>query len=149
MNWKTAAARRYPQYHPPSIRPDARPRSRAGQCSSTSGMPAAHSPPMPMPKIARSANSIAYEVEKPLSAAKIENQMIDSVSGSLRPYLSAIVPAMVPPRSRITSVTVPSAPASARSTVKLCWMSMMMNARMLKSNESTIHPRNTAQKARH
>ena len=30
-----------------------------GQCSSTSGMPAAHSPPMPRPNSARSANSIA------------------------------------------------------------------------------------------
>ena len=55
----------------------------------------------------------------------------------------------VPPTSRIMSVTVPSAPASARSTVKLFWMSMMMNARMLKSKESTTQPRNTAQKARH
>jgi hypothetical protein len=47
------------------------------------------------------------------------------------------------------SVTVPSAPASALSTVKLSRMSMTMNARMLKSNESTTQPRNTAQKARH
>ncbi len=76
-------------------------------------MPAAHSPPMPRPNSARSANSIAYDVEKPHSAANTENQMIDSVSGSLRPYLSAIVPAMVPPTSRIISVMVPSRPARA------------------------------------
>ena len=88
-------------------------------------------------------------MEKPLRHAKIENHSTDSISGSLRPHLSAIVPATVPPTSRMTSVTVPSAPASARSTVKLCWMSMMMKVRMLKSNESTIHPRNTAQNARH
>ena len=75
--------------------------------------------------------------------------MIDSVSGSLRPYLSAIVPAIVPPTSRIISVTVPSTPASALSTVKLCWMSMTMKARMLKSKESTIQPSITAQNARH
>jgi hypothetical protein len=67
----------------------------------------------------------------------------------LRPHLSAAVPASVPPTSRIISVTVPSAPASARSTVKLFWMSMMMKARMLKSKESTTQPRNTAQNARH
>ena len=83
-------------------------------------MPAAHSPPMPRPKSARSPNNIAYEVENPHSAANTENHMIDSVSGSLRPYLSAIVPAMVPPRRRMTSVTVPSNPASARSMLKLC-----------------------------
>ena len=112
-------------------------------------MPAAHSPPMPRPKSARMANSIAYDVENPLRNAKSENHSTDSIRGSLRPHLSAAVPASVPPTSRMISVTVPSAPASARSTVKLCWMSMMMKARMLKSKESTIQPRNTAQNARH
>ena len=112
-------------------------------------MPAAHSPPMPKPKSARRAKSIPYDVEKPLRKAKIENHNTDSISGSFRPHLSAAVPAMVPPMSRIMSVTVPSNPARARSTVKLCWMSMMMNARMLKSNESTTQPRKTAQNARH
>ena len=76
-------------------------------------MPAAHSPPMPMPKSARSANSIVYDVEKPLRNANIDNQMIDSINGSLRPHLSAIAPATTPPTRRMTSVTVPSAPASA------------------------------------
>ena len=104
---------------------------------------------MPSPKRARSAKSIAYDVEKPLNAAKSENQSTETISGPLRPHLSAAVPAIVPPTSRITSVTVPSAPASALSTVKLFWMSRTMNVRMLKSNESTIHPRNTAQNARH
>ena len=97
-------------------------------------MPAAHSPPMPMPNSARKANSIAYEVENPLRQAKIENHTIDSISGSLRPYLSASVPAAAPPTSRMISVTVPSAPASARSTVKLFWMSIRMKVMMLKSN---------------
>ncbi len=82
-------------------------------------MPAAHSPPMPIPNPARSANSIPYDVENPLRKAKTENQSTDSISGSLRPYLSAIVPATAPPTRRMMSVTVPSAPASARSTVKL------------------------------
>src|SRR5687767_3847074 len=112
-------------------------------------MPAAHSPPMPRPNSARSAKSIAYDVEKPLSAANSENHSTDTISGPLRPHLSAAVPANVPPASRMNSVTVPSAPASALSTVKLFWMSMTMNVRMLKSNESTTQPRKTAQKARH
>jgi hypothetical protein len=63
--------------------------------------------------------------------------------------LSAAVPAIVPPMSRIISVTVPSAPASALLMSKLCRMSMTMNVRMLKSKESTTHPRKTAQNARH
>ncbi len=112
-------------------------------------MPAAHSPPMPIPKSARSANSIAYDVENPLRKAKTENQSTDSISGSLRPYLSASVPDATPPTSRITSVTVPSAPADARLTPKLFWMSIRMKVEIVKSNASTIHPRNTAQKARH
>ena len=112
-------------------------------------MPAAHSPPMPRPNSARIPNSTAYEGANPLRNAKSENQRTESIRGSLRPHLSAAVPAIVPPTSRIMSVTVPSAPASARSIVKLFWMSTTMNARMLKSNESTIQPRNTAQKARH
>ena len=95
------------------------PRSRAGQCSITSGMPAAHSPPMPMPNSAGNANNIPYEVEKPLSAAKIENQRIDSISGSLRPHRSAAVPASAPPTSRIISVTVPRIPARKLSTVNV------------------------------
>ena len=82
-------------------------------------MPAAHSPPIPMPKSARHANRIAYDVENPLSTVKSENQMIDSISGSLRPHRSAAVPAAAPPTSRNINVTVPSAPASALSTVKL------------------------------
>ena len=68
-----------------------------------------------MPKSARSANSIVYDVEKPLANAKIASHMIDSISGSLRPHLSAIAPETTPPARRMTSVTVPSAPASTAS----------------------------------
>ena len=48
-------------------------------------MPAAHGPPIPMPKRARKAKSIAYEVEKPLRNANSENHRIDSIRGSFRP----------------------------------------------------------------
>src|SRR5215510_4253144 len=148
-NWNVIDDRRYPQYHPPSIRPETKPRKRAGQCSNTRGMPAAHSPPIPMPNEARSPNSIAYEVEKPLKKANSENQRTESISGTLRPHLSASAPARVPPTRRMTNVTVPRRPASARSTEKLFSISMRMKVRMLKSNASTIQPRNTAQNARH
>src|SRR5216684_1982351 len=112
-------------------------------------MPADHSPPMPKPNSARKPNSIAYEVEKPLRNAKSENHNTDNINGNFRPYLSASVPATEAPESRMMSVTLPSAPASARSTVKLFWMSIRMKASMLKSNASTTQPRNTAQNARH
>ena len=69
------------------------PRRCAGQCSSVSGMPAAQTPPMPMPKSARSVNSIGYDVEKPLRKANSENQRIENISGPLRPQRSAAVPA--------------------------------------------------------
>src|SRR5262245_13771080 len=148
-NWNVIEAKRYPQYHPPSIKPETRPRKRVGQCSNTSGIPAAHSPPIPMPKSARSPNSIAYDVEKPLRKANSENQRTESISGTFRPHLSASAPARVPPTRRIINVTVPSRPARARSTEKLFSISMRMKVRMLKSNASTIQPRNTAQNARH
>ena len=48
-------------------------------------MPAAQGPPIPMPKRARQAKSIAYEVEKPLRKANSENQSTDSIRGSFRP----------------------------------------------------------------
>ncbi len=85
----------------------------------TSGIPAAHMPPMPMPNSARSANSMVYDFENPLRNANSENQRIESINGSLRPNLSALAPAATPPMRRITSVTVASAPATALSTVKL------------------------------
>jgi len=97
----------------------------------TSGMPAAHMPPMPTPNSARRAKSIAYDFEKPLRNANSENHRIESISGVLRPNRSADAPAATPPMSRMTSVTVASAPASALSTVKLFWISSRMIARML------------------
>ena len=99
--------------------PDAVPRRCAGQCSSVSGMPAAHTPPMPMPNSARSANSIRNDVAKPLKNANIEYQRIENISGPLRPQRSAAVPAPMPPATRKISVMVPSAPARAALTVKL------------------------------
>ena len=74
---------------------------------------------MPMPKSARNANNIAYDVEKPLSTVNKENQTIESISGSFRPQRSAAVPAAAPPIRRNINVTVPSAPARALSMVKL------------------------------
>ena len=74
---------------------------------------------------------------------------MDSISGSFRPHRSAIMPAPSPPTSRKNRVTVPSAPASAASTVKLFWMSIRMNVMMAKSNPPRVQPRKVARNARH
>src|SRR5256885_9806591 len=99
--------------------PDDVPRKGAGQGSSVSGMPAAHTPPMPMPKSARIANSMRYDVEKPPRNENSEYHTIENISGYLRPQRSAAVPAPMPPATRKINVIVPSSPASAASIVKL------------------------------
>ena len=104
-------------------------------------MPAAQTPPMPMPNSARIANSIPYDVEKPPRNENSEYQRIENISGPLRPQRSAAVPAPMPPATRKISVIVPSAPASALSTVKLRWMSTRRNVRMVKSKPSSTQPR--------
>ena len=53
-----------PHAKPPCSKPDAVPRRCAGQCSSVSGIPAAHTPPIPMPKSARSAKRGREAAEK-------------------------------------------------------------------------------------
>jgi hypothetical protein len=88
-------------------------------------------------------------VEKPLSSAKIEIQRTESISGSLRPHLSAALPAITPPTSRMISVIVPSAPASTASIENAFSMSTRMNVMAEKSKPSNIHPMNVPAKARH
>src|SRR5579872_4346014 len=112
-------------------------------------MTAAHTPPMPMPNSARIAKSIPYDVEKPPRNEKTEYQRIENISGPLRPQRSAAVPAPMPPATRKISVMVPSAPASALSTVKLRWMSTSRNVRMVKSKPSSTQPRKQPANAFH
>jgi hypothetical protein len=105
--------------YPLCIIPDAVPRKCAGQCSSVNGIPAAQTPPIPMPNSARHANNIWYELEKPPRNENTEYQTMENINGPLRPQRSAAVPVAMPPATRKIKVTVPSAPASALSTVKL------------------------------
>ncbi len=107
-----------PVEYPPCSIPDAMPRRRAGQCSSVRGMPAAQTPPMPMPNSARSPSSIPNVVENPLRHANIEYHRIENISGPLRPQRSAAVPAPMPPITRAKSVTDPMVPTSALLTLK-------------------------------
>ena len=92
---------------------------------------------------------MAYDVENPLKNAKIENHRIDNIRGSLRPQRSAAIPAPRPPTSRNINVTVPRAPARARSTAKLFWMSIRMNVMIVKSNPSSSQPKKVARNAFH
>ena len=114
--------------------------------------PAACPPPIRPPSRCRTApgrrRAPAYDVENPLSTVKSENQIIESTSGNLRPHRSAAVPATAPPTRRNINVTVPSAPASALSTVKLRWISASTNVRIVKSKPSSIQPKNAAENAR-
>jgi hypothetical protein len=67
-------------------------------------MPAAHTPPMPMPKSARHVKSMPYDVEKPLRKANAEYHRIENINGPLRPQRSAAVPAPMPPATRNINV---------------------------------------------
>ena len=104
-------------------------------------MPAAQTPPIPIPKSARSTNSMRYDVEKPHRNAKIEYQRIEKISGPLRPHRSAAVPAPMPPATRKIRVIVPRSPRSAELTPKLRRMSTSWNVRMVKSKPSSVQAR--------
>ena len=85
----------------------------------------------------------------PLSSANVVYHAIENRIGPLRPKRSASVPAPMPPNTRKKSVTVPSAPASALFTVKLCWISIRTNVRMVKSKASSVHAANVVRKVFH
>ena len=72
-----------------------KPRERAGQDFIASAAPAGHSAPMPMPSMARRKNRKPKVGEKPAMKLQTEYQMIEIISGALRPQRSAIQPATV------------------------------------------------------
>ena len=55
----------------------------------------------------------------------------------------------MPPTMRKSSVTVASAPASARLTSKLRWMSMRTKVMIVKSKASSVHAANVVRKVFH
>ena len=55
----------------------------------------------------------------------------------------------MPPTTRKSSVTVPSRPASALLTEKLCWMSARTKVRMVKSKASSTQAAKVVRKAFH
>src|SRR6185503_2083398 len=76
-------------------------------------------------------------------------QAIAKRIGPLRPYLSASVPAPMPPIIRKNSVTVASAPASARLISKLRRMSVRTKVMIVKSKASSVQAANVVRNVFH
>jgi len=109
--------------------PDAMPRERCGQLSIASGVPAAHSPPMPRPNSRRKAKNHLNVGARPLIAENIEKVRIEIISGSLRPTRSPKVPKITPPKRRQISVPVMTVPIATRPTPKVLLISPSTNTR--------------------
>src|ERR1700686_166504 len=94
-----------------------KPRERVGHVSIARAAPAGHSAPMPMPSSARNRNRNQKVGENPAMKLHAEYQMIEIISGALRPIGSAIQPAAVAPSSRIHRVTVNTTVTSVMGTL--------------------------------
>src|SRR5881275_1302198 len=90
--------------HEPCMMAPIKPRERAGQVSIASAAPAGHSAPMPMPSSARNRKSRKKLGDRPAKKLHTEYQMIEIISGVLRPIRSASQPLAVAPTSRIHKV---------------------------------------------
>ena len=93
-------------------------RCAGGHVSLMRTAPDAHSPPMPMPRMARHISSCISVCDVAVPSDARENIRIVAISARVRPRRSATTPKMMPPIPDITSVTVPSRPAMASSMPK-------------------------------
>ena len=73
-----------------------------------------------------------------------EYQMMEIISGALRPMRSAIQPATVAPTRRIHSVTANTAVTAVSGTPNSWLIGSMMSRKMVKSNASSVHPSQAA-----
>jgi hypothetical protein len=121
-----------------------KPRERVGQVSIASAAPAGHSAPMPMPSNARNRNRNQKVGEKPAMKLQAEYQMIEIISGALRPIRSAIQPAAVAPRRRIHKVTVKTTVTSVIGTLNSLAIGTMISKKIVKSNASSVQPNQAA-----
>src|SRR3954454_12153194 len=125
------------------------PRERGGQDSIANDAPAGHSAPMPMPSSARKKNRKVNVGEKPAMKLQIEYQRMDSISGIFRPTRSASQPDAVAPTRRSQSVMAKTALTAVSGTLNSCAIGTMMRRKIVKSNESSVHPAHAAHHASH
>ena len=91
--------------------------------------------------MARQKNRKAKLGEKPAMKLQTEYQMIEIISGALRPMRSAIQQtAIVAPPRRIHNVTANTAVTAVSGTPNSLLIGSMMRRKMVKSNASNVHP---------
>src|SRR3954451_13373699 len=93
-----------------------KPRDRVGQDSIARAAPAGHSAPMPMPSSARNRNRMKKLGDSPAKKLHTEYQIIEIISGVLRPPGSPPQLWAGAPRSRSHSVIVNTAATSLTGT---------------------------------
>jgi hypothetical protein len=138
-----------PMPQEPWSTPPMKPRERAGQVSIARAAPAGHSAPIPMPRSARQMNKNRKVGEKPAAKLAAEYQMIDIISGSLRPTRSASQPEAMAPTSRSHKVTLSTKATSVSGTLNSLEIGTMISRNMVKSNASRVQPSQAAHHASH
>src|SRR5579862_1417455 len=138
-----------PMPQEPCSTPPMKPRERTGQVSIASAAPAGHSAPMPMPNSARHTKRKRKLGENPAAKLASEYQMIEIISGILRPTLSASHPEPTAPTSRNHNVTVSTNATSVSGTLNSFGIGTMINRNMVKSNASSVQPSHAAHHASH
>src|SRR5881392_493111 len=126
-----------------------KPRERTGQVSIASAAPAGHSAPMPMPSNDLKRNSRKKLGANPARKLHTEYQMIEIISGVLRPIRSASQPLAVAPTSRIHKVTVSTKATSGTGTLNSLAIGAMISRNAVKSKASRVHPPQAAKLAYH
>ena len=121
--------------------PDSTPRNRRGALSIAYDAPMPQYPPMPMPYSARQITNIAKLGASPLTTVHSEKYRIQTISGRLRPNLSAREPKNNAPSGRIASVKVSVYTTDDFGTWKRPASVSNRNTITKKSNESSTQPR--------
>ncbi len=126
-----------------------KPRDRVGHDSIASDAPAGHSAPIPIPRSARKKNRNEKLGEKPAMKLQTEYQMMEIISGILRPIRSASQPEAVAPSKRSQRVMVNTAVTAVNGTPNSCEIGTMINRKTVKSNASSVQPIHAAIQAIH
>jgi hypothetical protein len=119
-------ANKYPKAYPCCSMPEMIPLARSGQSSRAVAAALPYSPPMAMPKSARTARNCLYVLQKPVPSSRMMNRMLFTTKGhfktvsrkttqnrilvcqllTLRPYRSAAIPNVTAPTERNISTSV-------------------------------------------